>query len=149
MLKDLHPSVRLADDVLTIQARSRSRMRLDGRGLLLLPSVFAWPRVGVMLVPPWQPTVLYPARGVATLQELSPAPSAALAGVVGRSKAVLLTALDEPAGTSALAARLGLSASTVSEHLGALRAGGLLDVARHGHVVLYRRTELGDALLGP
>ncbi|OZM71460.1 transcriptional regulator [Amycolatopsis antarctica] len=147
VLNDLHESVRLRGDVLTVRARSRSRVRLDRRGLLLLPCVFAWPRVGVMLVPPWQPTVLYPARGVGRLREPPAVASRELAGVLGRTKAALLTALDEPMSTSALAVRLGLAASTVSEHLGALRAGGLLDTARHGHAVLYRRTELGDALL--
>lgn len=148
VLDDLHPSIRLAGDVLTIESRARSRRRLDQRGLLLLPCVFAWPRIGVMLVPPWQPSVLYPARGVARLGHAEPEPAAALAGVLGHSKARLLLALDEPASTSALARRLGLAPSTVSAHLGALRTGGLLSTARHGHAVLYRRTELGDAFLG-
>jgi len=141
--------VRLAEDVLMIDVKERSRITLDRRGLLLIPGVFAWPRVGVITVPPWQPAVLYPARGVAELWTTAAKPNDALAGVLGRTKATLLTALDEQASTSALATRLGLSNGTVSEHLTALRAAGLLTTARRGHTVHYRRTELGDALLRP
>ena len=148
-LTDIHPQVRLAEDVLMIDVKERSRITLDRRGLLPIPGVFAWPRVGVITVPPWQPAVLYPARGVAELWTTAAKPNDALAGVLGRTKATLLTALDEQASTSALATRVGLSNGTVSEHLTALRAAGLLTTARRGHTVHYRRTELGDALLRP
>ncbi|HEV7980947.1 DUF5937 family protein [Amycolatopsis sp.] len=146
---DLHQRVRLVDDVLMIAVQARARIPLDRRGLLLIPGVFAWPNVGVITVPPWQPALIYPARGVASLWTADTRPRTALAGILGRTKAALLTALDEPASTSALATRLGLSNGTVSEHLTALRAAGLLTTNRRGHAVLYRRTELGDALLRP
>ena len=42
-------------------------MELDERGLLLIPSVFAWPKVLLVTAEPWQPTVIYPARGVGML----------------------------------------------------------------------------------
>ncbi len=146
-LAGLHPQIRLAGAVLAVESRSRARLELDERGLALLPCVFAWPRVGVMMVPPWQPSVLYPARGVAELWSSRPAPDAALTAVVGRTKATLLHALDAPATTAALAGRLGFAPSTVSEHLTALRDAGLLTASRSGRGVLYRRTPLGDALL--
>jgi hypothetical protein len=40
-----------------------------------------------------------------------------------------------------------LAKGTVSEHLTALRAAGLLDATRCGRAVHYRRTELGDRLV--
>jgi DNA-binding transcriptional ArsR family regulator len=147
---DLHQRVRLVDDplmILMIDVQARARIPLDRRGLLLIPGVFAWPNVGVITVPPWQPALIYPARGVASLWTAGTRPRTALAGILGRTKAALLTALDEPASTSALATRLCLSNGTVSEHLTALRAAGLLTTSRRGHTVHYRRTELGDALL--
>ncbi|WP_405673511.1 ArsR/SmtB family transcription factor [Streptomyces sp. NBC_01530] len=61
-------------------------------------------------------------------------------------RAALLTTLTTPASTSQLAARHTLAPSTVSSHLTALRAAGLLDARRQGYYVLYRRTALGDAL---
>jgi DNA-binding transcriptional ArsR family regulator len=148
-LNGLHSRVRLTEDALIIDIKARSRIPLDRRGLLLIPGVFAWPSVGVITVPPWQPAVLYPARGVAELWTAAVKPNGALAGVLGRTKAALLTALDQPSSTSALARRLSLSNGTVSEHLTALRTAGLLTTTRRGRFLLYRRTELGDALLRP
>ncbi|SDX21909.1 regulatory protein, arsR family [Amycolatopsis xylanica] len=145
VFQDLHPRLRLVGDTLLIDIKDRSRVELES--LLLIPAVFAWPSLGVITLPPWQPAILYPARGVAELWAQKPKPSDALANVVGRTKAALLTTLDEPASTQALAIRLELSPGTVSEHLGALKTAGLLDSARRGHAVHYRRTDLGDALL--
>lgn len=147
VLEDIHPRVRLVDDVLVIEIKDRSRIRLDRRGLLLMPGVFAWPSVGVITMEPWQPSLLYPARGVAELWSDPERPPDPLTGVLGRTKAALLTTLNEPASTTELARRLGFSAPTVSQHLTAMRAAGLLDTKRHGREVRYQRTELGDALL--
>ncbi|GAB3578011.1 DUF5937 family protein [Amycolatopsis endophytica] len=146
-LADLHRRVRLAGGSILVESRSRERVRLGGRGLLLLPAVFAWPGVGVVTVPPWQPALLYPARGVAGLWAAPSTPDDRLAKVFGRTKAAVLLALGEPLGTSTLATRLGLAASTVSEHLTALRDVGILTAARTGHEVRYRRSDLGDAIL--
>ncbi|HEX5118478.1 MAG TPA: DUF5937 family protein [Pseudonocardiaceae bacterium] len=147
VMADLHERVRLVGDTVTVESAGRERIRIDRKGLLLLPSVFAWPGVGVIAGPPWQPALLYPARGVAELWSAPGRPPDALTGVLGRTKATLLTTLNRPASTTELAGRLGLAPSTVSEHLTAMHTARLLDTARHGHEVRYRRTELGDALL--
>ncbi|EPH42730.1 DUF5937 family protein [Streptomyces aurantiacus] len=140
---------RLAWDSGTLTARWRGRhsRHLDGRGLVLMPSVFSWPDVISGYDPPWQPTLVYPARGLAGLWS-APADRApdALARLLGRNRAAVLTALAEPAGTSALAGRLALAPSSVSAHLTALRDAGLLTSRRYGHQVLYERTPLGVAL---
>ncbi|MDT0319339.1 DUF5937 family protein [Streptomyces millisiae] len=146
----LHERVRLAGDALVVGKPTRMRADLDERGLLLVPSTFSWPRIGAIVAPPWQPALVYPARGVGGLWPRSraaePAAEHRLAAVVGRAKARLLLALAEPASTTTLARRLGLAPGTVSEHLTALRELGLLTARRAGRVVLYRRTPLGDAL---
>ncbi|GGO33284.1 ArsR/SmtB family transcription factor [Streptomyces lasiicapitis] len=140
---------RLAWDAgtLTAQWRGRHVRHLDGRGLVLMPSVFSWPDVISGYDPPWQPTLVYPARGLAGLWS-APADRApdALARLLGRNRAAVLAALAEPATTSALAERLALAPSSVSAHLSALRAAGLLGSRRYGHQVLYERTPLGTAL---
>ena len=121
---------------------------LDGRGLLLLPSAFAANRPFVMDRAPWQPTLSYPARGIATLWEAgSPAPDA-LVRLLGSSRGGMLADLDAPRSTTELARRLSLSPATTSHHLTALRAAGLVSARRDGRSVLYARTELGDALAG-
>lgn len=122
---------------------------LSGRGMLLMPSVFVWPNVASGYATPWQPTVIYPARGVGGLWH-RPTPDAAkaLARLLGANRAAVLVELEEPASTTALAARLGLAPSSVSAHLSALRDAGLLTSRRVHHQVLYVRTPLGIALLG-
>jgi DNA-binding transcriptional ArsR family regulator len=121
---------------------------LDGRGLLLLPSAFAANRPFVMDRAPWQPTLSYPARGIATLwEEGAPAPDA-LVRLLGSSRGGMLADLDAPRSTTELARRLSLSPATTSHHLTALRAAGLVSARRDGRSVLYARTELGDALAG-
>ena len=73
----------------------------------------------------------------------------ALGRLLGRTRAVVLTTLDQPLSTTTLAAMTGLSPAGVSRHLLALRDSGLVATARHGHEVRYRRTELGSALYAP
>jgi hypothetical protein len=59
----------------------------------------------LMLDQPWQPTLIYPARGIAGLwQPPAGQPPAALARLLGRTRAKLLLALAEPASTAVLAA---------------------------------------------
>ena len=114
-----------------------------------MPSVFVWPDVVSGFAPPWQPTVLYPARGMGGLWQRPTTDSAeALARLLGANRAAVLGELDEPASTTALAARLRLAPSSVSAHLSALRDAGLLTSRRVRHQVLYERTPLGIALLG-
>ncbi|WKE73128.1 helix-turn-helix transcriptional regulator [Streptomyces sp. WP-1] len=124
--------------------------RLVGDGLLLIPSVCVGPSVAAHLEDPWPRTLVYPARGTAALWEAPetvPGPDA-LTALVGRARARLLVALDAPASTSHLARSLAMAPGAVGDHLAILRAAGLLVRARSGRSVLYRRTPLGEALVG-
>jgi DNA-binding transcriptional ArsR family regulator len=68
--------------------------------------------------------------------------------LLGAPRVRLLAALRSPATTTALARRLGVTPSAVSQHLAVLHRGGLVDKRRSGRVVLYQTTALGLALLG-
>ncbi|GAA1402626.1 DUF5937 family protein [Kitasatospora putterlickiae] len=155
VLDDLHETVRWdgrGSGALRLEQRHCAVERLDAAaGLVLVPSVFAWPRVLTRALPPDPPQLAYPARGIATLWEPRPAAGApdTLAAVLGRSRARLLAELDAPASTTDLARRTGLSAAGASQHLTALRAAGLTSAHRAGHAVLHARTALADALLDP
>jgi DNA-binding transcriptional ArsR family regulator len=149
LFADLHPGVRLhANGRLLVDTAYEAPVALDGRGLLLMPSVFAWPLIRVVTDPPWQPTLIYPARGVATAWEpdATPPPQA-LARVVGRSRAALLGALVQPRTVGELAAELSLTAGAVSQHVTALRDAGLVAAHRDGRRLLCRRTRLADELI--
>ncbi|QOV33547.1 helix-turn-helix domain-containing protein [Streptomyces ferrugineus] len=148
LLTDLHPAVDWTGHTLTLRryADVTDAQRPDGRGVLLMPSVFVWPDVVSGFARPWQPTVIYPARDMARLHT-APRPPQALARLLGHQRAAVLTGLAAPSSTTELAHRHGLAPSTVSAHLSVLRESGLLESRRQGHYVLYGRTALGDALV--
>ncbi len=147
LFDDLHPTLTWEDDRL-IATRYRSEdSDLTGQGLLLVPGVFAWPYLVIVVDPSYQPTLVYPARGAARLWSDAPAPPDPLARLLGRTRATLLVALDPPATTSALSSQYGLALATVAEHLSALYDAGLATRRRTGHQVHYRRTEVGQAVV--
>ena len=145
----LHPDVRWRRDTLEVEAGTDAEVELAGRGLQLVPSAFVWPRPGAMFDPPWQPSVIYPPRGVGDLWAPTGEGPQALADLVGRGRARILTALAAEASTTELARRLAASPAGVSEHLGVLRRAGLVRARREGRLVLYSRTAAGDALTAP
>jgi DNA-binding MarR family transcriptional regulator len=148
-LDGLHPRVRWRNEAIEILRSAEHRtIPVGGQGLLLVPSVFLWPQVAAHVDQPWPATLIYPARGIAALwQTPDTATRGALSALVGRTRAGLLTALDQPASTTQLARSLGLATGAVGDHLTILHHAGLLTKARSGRSVLYRRTPLGDALI--
>lgn len=141
--------------VLELDYPVRQEIRLDGRGLLLVPSFFCW-RTPVTLVNNDQdgtPVLVYP------LDERRPepddgAPAAVRLGpLVGGTRAAIVRLLDEPGpgdrapSTSELARDAGIAVSTTSHHLGILREAGIVDSERHGSEVRHRLTSHGRAVL--
>lgn len=149
LFADLHPAVCWTGDRLRIDHAWDGGERLDGRGLLLVPGVFCWPDVRVLVGGSYQPGVLYPAAGVATLWEQAPPPPpGALGTLLGGTRAAVLAGLDEPASPTELARRLDVTPGAISQHLGILRDAGLVTPHRTGRHVRYSRTPLGNALAG-
>jgi DNA-binding transcriptional ArsR family regulator len=147
LFSDLHSHVAWNEDRLEIEMNCAVHVALEGRGLLLVPTAFSCHKPSAMTAEPWQPTVVYPARGVALLWESAePAPEA-LAKVLGRSRAMLLADLDAPRTTTDLASRLEMTPGGVSQHLTALRDSGLVSAQRNGRQVLYCRSPLADDLV--
>jgi hypothetical protein len=149
LFADLHPEVSLADDTLRIAMPYEVDADLGGRGLLLVPSAFTWPRPAVSVDPPYAPFLVYPARGVGALWEPGrTAPPAALAALLGARRASVLSALGAPRSTTELARALDLAPGSVSQHLSVLREAGLVHAHRAGRSVLYARSDRGEALVG-
>ncbi|MCT9934122.1 winged helix-turn-helix domain-containing protein [Planotetraspora sp. A-T 1434] len=128
--------------VLRVPSQSTADIPLCGRGLLLIPSFFA-PGPTVMYRPD-QSTVL-------TYRMYSgerPGGSAdALGPLLGRTRAAVLAGLRDPATTTAVAERVGISLASASQHATVLRNAGLVSTARLGGAVLHTLTPLGEALL--
>ncbi|MGI5473235.1 DUF5937 family protein [Streptomyces sp. CA-132043] len=147
LLPEISPRCAWSAGTLTVECRAEHARHLNGQGLVLLPSVFVWPEVISTFEGPWQPTLAYPARGIAGLWTPPTAcPDTALIRLLGHRRARILTALDAPVTTTFLAHQLHLTPSSVSTHLSVLRDAGLATSHRHGRQVLYERTSLGDTL---
>ena len=148
-LAALHPDVSLSPDDRTIALASavEADVPLDGRGLLLIPSAFFWPRSSAIVDQPWQPCLIYAPDGVAALWEPAELePEQALQDLLGRGRARVLGGLEVPATTTELARRLRMSPAGVSAHLRVLARAGLAATTREGRTVLYNRTPLGEDL---
>ena len=118
-------------------------------GLLLIPSVFTWPKVMLVSAEPWQPTVIYPARGVGMLwdQDALVAPEA-LAKLLGRqprggTARARLAALDQRARGAARGHRRWRLPAAYRCWL----RPGLVTRQRVRRHVLYLRTSGGDTLV--
>jgi len=152
LFSDLHPDLRWSGGTLTLtdtdEGPSRFRVVMGPDGVVLIPSVFNWPLVSVSKATSSQTTLIYPARGTATVWDggVAAAPDA-IEELLGPARARLLGALRSPSTTSALALRFGVTPSAVSQHLAVLHRSGLVDRERSGRRVLYQASELGLALL--
>lgn len=151
LLADLHPDLSIQGPGLRIQRLQTSAAHeLTGAGLLLVPSVFAWPHLVVFAGTGIQPSLVYGSRGVGALWESGAAESTdedALGALLGRSRAAILTSLAMPLSTTELALELGQSPPSVSQHLSVLRRNGLVTSWRSGRRVLYRQTPLASSIV--
>ena len=154
LFSDLHPDLHWSGGTLTLtdtdQGSSPFKIMLGPDEVVLMPSIFNWPLVSPSRATSTQTIMLYPARGAATVWEsaLAGGREEAAEALLGAPRVRLLAALRSPATTTALARRLGVTPSAVSQHLAVLHRGGLVDKRRSGRTVLYQTTALGLALLG-
>ena len=83
LFDDLHPNLAWRDNELIATEATDHGRDLAGEGLLLVPSVFNWPFLSVIVDPAYQPTLVYPARGTARLWTTAPLPPDRLARLLG------------------------------------------------------------------
>ncbi|GAB7044581.1 DUF5937 family protein [Catenuloplanes niger JCM 9533] len=120
-----------------------------GEGVTLVPSMFV-NRACITADDTLPPVIMYPARGQGAMWSTATAPDAgAVRELLGGARATLLAALGEPASSTELALRLGVTTSAVNQQLRLLSRAGLLNRARYGRSVLYYRSDLGESLAGP
>ncbi|WP_144763113.1 DUF5937 family protein [Curtobacterium sp. 9128] len=117
-----------------------------GEGVTLVPSIFVV-RASTPIDDDLPPTIMYPARGQGAMWSTTSHPDqSAVRDLLGVTRAGLLQALGEPASSTDLAMRFGVSTSAVNQHLRVLERSGLLNRTRYGRAVLYYRSDLGQAL---
>ena len=148
LFADLHPGVARVDDHLEVASPRDVTIELAGSGLVLIPSAFQWARPATIEQAPWQPMLIYPARGIATLWDEGTRAADGLVRLLGATRAAILVALDAPRSTADVAELLSISPANASHHLTTLRDAGLATARRERRAVLYVRTSTGDALAG-
>jgi DNA-binding transcriptional ArsR family regulator len=165
LLSGLHPLARWSPPVLELPTAGRWSATplyaaLGGTGIVLAPSAFC--PVGPVPFFPYNgnPAVLiYPALTAPQLAQLwngtggyadpDPRQLGALGRLIGRTRAEVLRTLADGCTTSELAARLGMSPASASQHATALREAGLVSSTRDRNRMLHRLTNLGAELLHP
>lgn len=146
VLSSLHETLAWRDNSLERSWRTGD-CALDGQGVQLLPSrLWTGPPLFADHPPEAGGNVLiYAARAAAPADEAGQSPH--LAGLLGQTRAAVLRALRTPRSTTELAACVGTSAPSASEHATALRASGLVQTVRRGRRVNHSLTPLGRSLL--
>lgn len=154
LLATLHPRLLWRAPCLEVTGVPDGEIRLDGRGVVLTPSVF-------LSDPPARILAGRSADGAAVLAFAAPpdARRAAhlwedeegaerpLGALVGQTRAAALRVLRTTCTTTQLADKLGISAAGASQHTAVLRETGLITTRRIRNTVLHTVTPLGMALL--
>jgi len=148
------PLVRWRPPVLEVVHTHDADVHLNGRGLVIAPTMFSTRQVN-LLYPPLDPdrapvlavpTLSGPSLDTALWEAVeSTAPS--LDELLGRTRAAVLRAAVGGCGTTELARRLHISPATASHHATVLRNARLIATRREGKAVHHTVTSLGIALL--
>jgi len=127
---------------------------LEGRGLTLASSVFVGAIPSLHQNPNDEtaaPVLVLPAADERVRHgHLWDGPkdrTMALAALVGRNRAAVLSAIAEGGTTTEVASRVGISLAAASQHASVLRSAGLIITRRQGSSVLHVLTPLGAELL--
>ncbi|WP_103336238.1 winged helix-turn-helix domain-containing protein [Amycolatopsis sp. CA-126428] len=148
LLSTLHQQVRWQSPVLEIDYPVDQELRLGGRGLLLVPSLFCWQSPVTLLDAARQPVLVYPIdRRPGWFTGVTPIRSAT--ALLGRTRAAVLDIIcARPlVSTTEIAAELRISAAGASQHATVLRDSGLIVTDRAGGAARHRPTTFGSALL--
>ncbi|MET8066321.1 winged helix-turn-helix domain-containing protein [Micromonospora sp. NPDC005313] len=149
ILDDLSPETSWEPPVLSVRGYPDDRdMRLDGRGITLIPSYFCWHVPITLADPELPPTLVYPACRQRPEPTPPTGPQRRLGPLLGHTRVAVLRAAAGGATTGELARRARISPATTSHHTGILREAGLIVSQRHGNLMLHRLTAMGEALLG-
>lgn len=143
LLHSYRPLMRWAPPVLHVRYSVDQTLHLKGRGLLLAPSHFGQGPANSLADPALPPVLVYPAG----YDRAAPVTVRALGRLMGGTRASILIATETATTSGELARRVGVSAATVSHHLSALRAAGLLSTLQRGELILHTRTSTGSALV--
>ncbi|GAA3086259.1 ArsR/SmtB family transcription factor [Streptosporangium carneum] len=154
LFSTLHPCVAWNAPVLEVDAPMGQDIHLEGRGLLIMPSLFLFDRLTVISSPdhPYAPPLLiYPTTldkaSASRIWNTPEASEQALSALVGNTRARILKSLTKSYTTSELGRLIGISAAAASQNTAILRQAGLITTRRKSNEVFHTLTPLGAALV--
>lgn len=148
LVNELLPRTSLVDEALFVApADEPRRLHVDEDGLTVTP-IIAASRAGTLSSPGefWLRSAYPLPEAWRAFDDAAP-PAASLQALLGAPRAALLQRLDQPLPAGDLAEIVGLAPSTVTFHLRALEAAGLVSRQRHGRHTIVQRTSRGTKLL--
>ncbi|WP_176611380.1 helix-turn-helix transcriptional regulator [Actinomadura sp. WMMB 499] len=150
LLSTLSADTRWDAGVLEVRCPESRTVKLDGRGLVLAPSVFCGRRPVLLENRDGHgPAVLFFPTftdfGAALHDHPCERPDA-LSALLGTTRAAALCGAADGTTTTELARRLGVTPATASEHAKVLREAGLITTGRVGRQAVHAITPLGVAL---
>lgn len=145
-LVGLYPGSRWDGTTLVLPSPHERDCYLQGRGLVLLGSAYWLGDPAVTLHPDGSAVLIYPSVVSIPLGD-ERVEDHSLVALLGQTRAAALQSLTRPHSTSELAAELGVSVSSASEHAATLRRSGLITTDRAGRSVQHACTPLGLRLL--
>lgn len=152
MLNSLHPALTWRDQVLEVAGdHVTGELELGGRGLRLVPAYFCRQAPTLLADPGLPPVLVYPAEArppEPAATATAPGAEAALADLLGATRASALRVLADGCTTTELGRRVGITISAASYHASILRSSGLVTSERNGTAVVHQLTVLGADLLG-
>lgn len=152
LLNSLHPQVAWRDRILHVAGdHVTGELELGGRGLRLVPAYFCRRAPTLLADPGLPPVLVYPAeaRQPETAEDsAAPGDPAALAALLGATRATALRAIADGCSTTELGHRIGTTPASASYHAAILRSSGLVTSSRNRTAVTHRLTTLGADLLG-
>ncbi|MET8578265.1 winged helix-turn-helix domain-containing protein [Streptomyces sp. NPDC005012] len=151
LLGSLRPTMQWRRPVLEVDYPANRDIHLNGRGLLLIPSVFCWRAPVTLIDPTLSPVLVYPvARGPqwwTAAGQTDSRRSQALERLLGASRAAALRNIENGCTTGELARRVGLAPPAASRHATALREADLITSHRWANKTVHVLTPLGANLL--
>ncbi|MFF7388553.1 helix-turn-helix domain-containing protein [Streptomyces scabiei] len=147
LLAGLHPFARWNPPYLDVDYPVERELRLEGRGLTLVPSYFCWRRPTALADPGLDPVLVYPVAKQPFDNALTG--EEGLERLLGRTRSAVLA---EVAGhrtrtTADVARTLHLAPASASYQIGVLRGAGLIVSRRAGKRVEHSATPLAHGLL--
>jgi DNA-binding transcriptional ArsR family regulator len=147
LLRRLGPATSWQPPVLAVDYPLDRDLRLDGRGLVLIPGYFCLYHPVALADPLLRPVLVFPIRIESRLLAGGHSSGDHVSALLGTTRATILRSVIKGSTTTNLARQVGVTLATVSHHTSVLRDAGLITTDRHENFATHLITPLGLKVL--